>query len=120
MAKFKKVRRYAKKAFKSFKRYSKNENMSPVETAAYSAVYGGLLRQPVANMIPDVDMLGGYSDNAILGGIGYLAAWKGKGIIKKMGKTILMNEAFLVGAKLSSGLSTTAVKQSNNFVVTGY
>lgn len=104
MAKFRKMKRYARRAFGKARRYSKSNRESPIELGIYSAVYGAA-RTPISNMIPDVPQLGGYSDNLILGGIGFLAAKKGNGMIKKAGKVVLMNEAFLVGAKASSGLT---------------
>lgn len=105
MAKFKKMRRYARKAFRKSKSYSKSSSLGVVETAVGSAVYG-YVRQPVANMIPDVDMLGAYSDNVVLGGIGALAAWKGKGMIKKAGMIVLANESFIAASKSKAGMST--------------
>lgn len=107
MARFKKVRRYASKAYKSVKRYAKSEKETPLETALFAGGYG-LVRPYAANMIPDVPQLGGYSDNLILGGAGFLAAWKGKGIVKKAGKTILAIEAFVAASKASSGIMSNS------------
>lgn len=102
MAKFRKVRRYARKAFGKARRHSKSSSESPLEMGLYSAGYG-VVRQKAADFIPDVPMLQGYSDNIILGGIGYLAAKKGSGMIKKAGKAVLMNESFIAGAKAGQG-----------------
>lgn len=113
MAKFRKVRRYARKAFGAAKRYVKSDKTSMIEVAAGSAGYG-FVRPKVANMIPDIPQLGEYSDNVILGGIGALAAWKGKGIIKKAGMIVLANEAFIAGSRMSNN-TTTATSLAYNY-----
>ena len=100
---FKKMRK-ARRMFGKVKRYSRsNSESSPIEGALFSAGYG-VIRKPVADMVPDVQALGAYSDNVILGGIGYLGARYGSGMIRKAGKTILNNEAFIAGAKASQGM----------------
>lgn len=119
MAKYKRVRRAASRAVKRFKSYSrKDTNMKPMETLILSGVYG-VARQPLSNLVPDLQMLPvGYSDNILLGGAGALAAWKGKGLIKKAGLIILANEAFIASSKASSGL-LSAPTNSSGFV-SGY
>lgn len=112
MARFKKMRRYARKAFRKGKSYSKSSSsLSVIETAVGSAAYG-YVRQPLANMVPDMDALGAYSDNVVLGGIGALAAWKGKGIVKKAGMIVLANEAFIASSKAKVGMTPSTTQQS--------
>lgn len=106
MAKFRKMRRVARRGFAAAKRYVKSDKMNMVETAVGSATYG-FVRPKVANMIPDIPQLGEYSDNVVMGGIGALAAWKGKGIIKRAGMIVLANEAFIAGSRMSSPSKAT-------------
>jgi hypothetical protein len=91
---------------------SKSSGMSVEKLALTSAGYG-IARPYVANLIPDVVMLGGYSDNIILGVAGYLACKKGSGIIKTAGYSVLATEAFLVTSKYMSSSTGT---QSSGFV----
>ena len=113
MAKFRKARRYARKAFRAVKSYAKRDKLNPIETAIGSAAYGAV-RPYAANMIPDVPQLGAYSDNVILGGVGALAAWKGKGIVKKAGMIVLANESFIAGSKAMSGMNNTGSQTSSS------
>ena len=104
-----KARRYAKRMFTKRARSRTSSGISVEKLAIGSAIYGGL-RPYAANIIPDVAALnfgGVTSDNLILGVAGYLAAKKGSGMIKTAGQVVLLNEAFIVGAKLSSGMTTS-------------
>lgn len=107
MAKFRKMRRVARRGFAAAKRYVKSDKMSMVEVGVGSAGYG-FIRPKVANMIPDIPQLGEYSDNVVLGAVGALAAWKGKGIIKKAGMIVLSNEAFIAGSRMSNNTSAAS------------
>lgn len=109
---FRKMRRFARRGFKKVKKYSKSNSESPLEIAAYSAVWGAA-RPYAANMMPDIPPLGAYSDNVVFGVLGYLAAKKGNGMIRKAGKVILINEAFIAGAKLSAGLTPSTSSNSD-------
>lgn len=104
MAKFRKSRRAVSRYFAK-KRYSKSNTSLSVEKLAIGSAAYGAVRPYAANLIPDIDMIGVYSDNLILGVAGYLAAKKGSGMIKTAGQVVLANEAFLVGNKLASGLA---------------
>jgi len=106
MAKFRKIKRYARRSFGAVKRYGRSDKLGPLEVAIGSAGYG-FARPYVANMIPDIPQLGPYSDNVVLGGVGALAAWKGKGIVKKVGMIVLANEAFVAGSRMSTATSTS-------------
>jgi len=81
--------------------------VSPVNIAIGSAVYGAA-RPYVANMIPDIPQLGGFSDNVILGVGGYLLAKKGNGMMKTAGISILANEAFIAGSKAIGGMTSSS------------
>jgi hypothetical protein len=104
---FKKLRKSARRVYsrarKSYSRHSKG-GLTATETAIGSGIYGAA-RPFIAEKVPDIGMLGGYSDNLVLGGLGFLASWKGTGMIKKAGMIVLANESFIAGAKLSSGIS---------------
>jgi hypothetical protein len=104
MAKFKKIRRYAAKAYRKGKRYaSSNKGISPMEITIGSAGYGAV-RPMIANAVPNVGALGEYSDNVILGLVGFAAAWKGKGLVKKAGMVVLGAESFVAGSRLSQNI----------------
>jgi len=109
MAKFRKARRYARRGFAAAKRYVKSDKMDPITMGVGSAAYG-FARPYAANMIPDVPQLGQYSDNVVLGSLGALAAWKGKGIVKKAGMIVLANEAFIAGSRMNTGSSAATNK----------
>lgn len=82
----------------------KGGSLTPMELAIGSAVYG-YARTPIANMVPDIPNVP-YSDNVLLGAVGGLAAWKGKGLIKKAGMVVLANEAFIAATRMSAGQQT--------------
>lgn len=71
-----------------------------------AAVYGAA-RPHLSNLVQPITgalgAAGGYADNIVLGGIGYLAAKKGKGFLKSAGHAMLMIEAAQIGAELSQG-----------------
>lgn len=113
---FKKMRRHARKAYGKVKRYSKSsKGLTPIELTIGSGVYG-VARPSIANAIPDIPQLGGYSDNVILGGAAFLAAWKGKGLIKKAGLVALGNEAFIASTKASQGMFGAAQTSSGIYI----
>ena len=116
MARFKKFRSRARKVYGSAKRFvSRKESINPEMIALTSGVYGAA-RPFVANMVPDIDALGGYSDNLILGGIAYLACKKGKGLVKTAGLSVLSCEAFIAGNKLSAGFAPTGAKGGSIYI----
>lgn len=94
-------KRKARRSGKSF------GGVSPVNVAIGSAVYGAA-RPYVANMIPDIPQLGGFSDNVVLGVAGYFLAKKGNGMMKTAGISILCNEAFIAGSKAMGGMTSGA------------
>lgn len=107
MAKFKRARSFARRAVGKARRFVRKESsINPEKLALTSGIYGAA-RPYVANMVPDIDALGGYSDNLILGGLAYLAAKKGSGMIKTAGVSVLSCEAFIAGNKLSQGFAPT-------------
>jgi len=102
----KKARRYGRRMFgrRTSSRKS-NSSMSPLMVAGGSAAYA-VVRPYAANIIPDIPQLGEYSDNVIIGAAGALAAWKGRGIVKKAGMIVLANESFIAASKATQGMST--------------
>jgi len=72
-----------------------------------AAVYGAA-RPYVSNLVAPLTgalgAAGGYADNLVLGGIGYFAAKKGKGMIKNIGHAMLLIEAAQIGAELTNGM----------------
>jgi len=67
---------------------------------------------PVTNMM---GFAGGYADNIALGGIGYLAAKKGKGLIRSFGKAMLYTEAYQLGSELMGGIGAGAGNSGGAF-----
>jgi hypothetical protein len=113
---FKKMRRAARRTYGRARRYShSNKGLNPMEMAIGSAAYG-VIRPTIANAIPDIQQLGGYSDNVILGGAAALAAWKGKGLIKKAGMIFLGNEAFIASSKAAQGMTSGSAASSGIYI----
>jgi len=115
MAKFRKARRVARRVGSYFKRKSSRKSsssQSPLNMGIAGGIYGAA-RPFAANMVPEIGFLGGYSDNVVLGGAGYLAAKKGSGMIKTAGLAVLTCEAFLAGNKAAQGMMGS---NNNSFV----
>ena len=72
-----------------------------------AALYGAA-RPYVSNLVAPLTgalgAAGGYADNLVLGGIGYFAAKKGRGMIKSLGHGMLIVEAAQIGAELGGGM----------------
>ena len=72
-----------------------------------AALYGAA-RPYVSNLVSPVTgalgAAGGYADNLVLGGIGYFAAKKGRGLIKNVGHAMLLIEVAQIGAELAGGM----------------
>lgn len=116
MAKFRKARRVARRMFGKRSRSHKSaSSMSPLFVAGTSAAYG-IARPYVANIIPDISALGNYSDNVVIGGAAALAAWKGKGMIKKAGMIVLANESFIAASKASQNMGVGSTTGSNVYL----
>jgi len=64
-----------------------------------------VVRPYIANVVPDFEMLGDYSDNVVLGVGGGVAAWKGSGMIKKAGIVVAASETLIGVSKLTSGIT---------------
>lgn len=99
----KKFRARARSFFKAKRRSSKGNSGDSIEKLAVGSAVYGVARPYVANLIPDIPQLQGYSDNVLLGIAGYLGAKKGSGMFKTAGKVVLMNEVFITSSKLMSG-----------------
>lgn len=91
----------------------KSSGLSPMELGIGSAIYG-YARQPIANIVPDIPNVP-YSDNVVLGAAGFLAAWKGKGMIKKAGMVVLANEAFIAASRMSAGQQSSSSQIDNTY-----
>lgn len=76
-------------------------------TVVPAALYGAA-RPYVSNLVsPVTNMLGAagsYADNLVLGGLGYFAAKKGRGMVKNIGHAVLIIEAAQIGAEFSGGM----------------
>lgn len=120
-----KFRRKARRAFGGFKRRSSRSRSSGgssnLITIGLMAVAYGALRPKIEAMIPASvsGMVGGYGDELLLGGAGYLAS-KGKlgnnSFIKNAGTAIFIVEATRVGSGLGSsmlGSGSTSTSNSN-------
>jgi hypothetical protein len=104
MARFRK--RTSRRSFSRIARRSgSNKGMTPTGIIIGGAVYGAA-RGYVSNAIkPVTDMIpfGNLADNVVMGGISYLAAKKGKGMVKQIGQAGLAIEAALAGQDLING-----------------
>ena len=107
MARFKKrSRRFG--GFRSFgrKAYRHVSGYNPTAILIPAAIYGAARApikaalQPVTNMLP----LGGYGDELVMGILGFLAAKKGKGMVKNAGLAVLSVEAASAGQSLAGGI----------------
>jgi hypothetical protein len=86
---------------------SKGSSLSPLKVILANAVYGAV-RPYAANMLPDFFNFGPVSsDNVILGGVGALAMSQSNGWMKALGVAMVGQEAGIVGAKLSTGMSSS-------------
>lgn len=117
-------RRFGRRgSFRGFRRgvrrsRSSSSGLSPLKIVLPAAAYGAArqylsnLIAPVTSMIP----LGNYADEVVLGGLGWYAATKGKGIIKQVGTAMLIVEAASIGHQLigSTGMASTTSTQSNS------
>lgn len=64
--------------------------------------------QPITSKIP----LGNYADEALFGVGGYFLAKKGKGIVRNIGKAMLIVEAASVGNQLVGNMGAAAPSSS--------
>jgi hypothetical protein len=101
MAKF---RKKARRAFRGFKRSAKRygQSSNPLKVVIPAMAYGAG-RNYLSNMLAPLTAkipLGNYSDEAVFGILGYLAAKKGKGIIKDVGVAVLTVESASLGSQL--------------------
>ncbi len=108
MARFRrKARRTAGRRFAKRSGRRSGGKISLVGTILPAALYGAA-RPYVNNLVAPVTgalgVAGGYADNLVLGGIGYFAAKKCKGMIKNIGHAMLLIEATQIGAELSGGM----------------
>lgn len=96
------VKSFGKKAY----RRASSGRISPVKMLLPAFLYGGVrakvseLAAPLTSKIP----LGNFADEAAFGLVGYLAATKGRGMIKDAGMAILTVEAASVGNQVMGGM----------------
>jgi hypothetical protein len=98
-------RRNWKKARRAVSGFAGGELGGLAMAAIYGAArpYVARTAAPVINKIP-VPM----ADSVVLGGAAYLLGRFGKNpILKNASRAILISEAFIVGSRLSAGMSTT-------------
>lgn len=104
MAKRKRSRRSGRSSFTSG---------LPMKEALYSAGYGFVRRDIVGVAAPVISMVpaGDYSDNVTLGlGAYVLSRFISNGMVRDACKTIIVNEAFLAGAKARAGASLSVTQ----------
>ena len=123
MARFKKFRA---KASRAFKRYGKNVRRpgtsANLMTLAISAAAYGAVRPKVEELInpytSKIPLVGNYADEIVLGTVGYLLAkgkmpvFKGK-VAKQAGMAILVLESARVGGGLAQGMMPSSTGASN-------
>lgn len=109
MARFKKMRRYTRKAAKAYKRYGRSKGSTNVFTIMAAGAVYGVARPMIEKYIPASvsGFAGGYGDELLLGTAGYMAA-KGKlsnnAFIKDLGKAVLVIESARVANALTAGM----------------
>lgn len=110
--------RRASSSFRAFRRRGRSSSsgggLGIVGSALTGAAYGAV-RNPVGNMIQGAvpRFAGGYEDEVILGGLGALLAWKGSGIMKSVGKTMLTVESYRAAASMTSNGTSGAMSLAN-------
>jgi len=106
MARFR--RRVRSRSFRVGKRRSHKSSGTSLMGSVIPAALYGAARPYVSNLVQPVTgalgAAGGYADNIVLGGIGYFAAKKGRGMIKNIGHAMLLIEAAQIGAELGGGM----------------
>jgi len=85
--------------------FARSGNLSTNELLIGMGIYAAA-RPFLSNAIPDgfMGLPNAYSDNIVLGGAGGIAAWKGKGIVKKAGTVVAASEVLVGVSKLMSGI----------------
>ena len=109
MARFRrKARRMGFRAVRRSRRSGSSSGTSLMGSILPAALYGAA-RPYVANLVQPVTgalgAAGVYADNLVLGGLGYLAAKKGSGMIRSAGHAMLIIEAANAAAHASSGMA---------------
>lgn len=97
---------------RKYHRGGRSSSMNWKKLVVAGAIYG-VAREPVANALSSVVInklpFGAYNDEAVMGAISYLLAWKGKGYVKEIGEAGLVIEV----ARLLSGISSGALSSSS-------
>ena len=121
MAKF---RRHARRTFTRKVRRShsgKSSGLNPLMVIIPAAAYGALREQvsqliaPLTSKIP----LGQYADEVVFAGLGYLAAKKGKGMVKGLGYGMLSVEFAALGSQVFGSMGQSGTTMSNSVVAYG-
>ena len=78
------------------------------ELELYTGLYAAA-RPYAVGIIPDgfMGLPPQYTENIILGGIGFLGAWKGQGMVKKAGMVTAAGETFVGVSKFLAGMKTS-------------
>jgi len=98
-------------------RHSSAAGLSPEKLAIAAGIYG-LVRNKISGLIAPLVAklpLGQYSDEAILGVAGWLAAKKGRGLVKQGGMTMLTIETYRAGELASQQIFPTS-SNSNGMI----
>lgn len=101
-------------AFKARSRSKGSSGLSVMNVLLAGAVYG-VARPYVSNMVPDYNIGPVSTDNAVIGGLGYMASRK-SGFLKALGLIAMGGEAGIVTAKAVGGMTGGAGQQSDVYV----
>lgn len=126
MAKFRRVKRYARSAFtaarKSYRKAGKN-GASPLMVAGASALYGvgrpyvAPRIQQAAASVPQLGIVAPYADNIVLGLVGFGLTRLGNKVAKSAGTAMLANETFVATTKATSSLTMQAASSSSGLIL---
>lgn len=106
MARFRKRARRSSGFFRARSRGRSSSGINPTAVILGGIGYG-FVRQKVSNAVApltsQIPVVGNMGDELVLGAAGYLAAKKGKGMIRTAGLAVLGAESYRVGEQLANG-----------------
>jgi hypothetical protein len=98
-------------------RRSRSSSSNPMKLVIPAALYGAA-RGYISNAITPLTSkipLGQYTDEVVLGLAGYVAAKKGRGIVKQIGTSMLLIEAASLGKQAVGGMGGSTSGSSTSF-----
>lgn len=96
-------RRYRKLARRSRRSSSSMGGGSVMKMALGGAVYG-IVREPINQLMGKVPIIGTFGDEVALGVVSYIAATKGSGWVRTIGRAGVMIEAYNLSRSMSGNL----------------